>query len=395
MDQQERTHTIERIKGLCDQLRELAETEENERRQTLWEKPAGLPNVFIRHLPRPNTDTVPFIADLDREMWAPVLSIPIERIYAEPLVYLEFELKKKIYAFQHFQDDNPLTHFITIWRGCGLIESLLGLPQAPAADGHEPWPGRNPILNDKEDLASLSLPDFRTSGAAPEVHRMYTEMREVLPDDFTVIFPEWDFGPFGISLHLRGMSRLPLDMLEDPEFIQWLMQFILEAKMHWSRERASFLGEPIQPLYMPSDDVSVPMISPQTYRDLVLPIEKKMSDFHGGMDYWHSCGKIDPLIPLIKEIPNLRMIHVSPFTDIKQAVQAIGRDHIIEIVLNPIDDVENASQAQMEDKLHQVRHLCDGLHYTVRADAFQVFSSVENDLAQIKLWIDCCRRLLS
>ncbi|GAH51879.1 unnamed protein product, partial [marine sediment metagenome] len=106
------------------------------------------------------------------------------------------------------------------------------------------------------------------------------------------------------------------------------------------------------------------------------------------------CGKIDPIVQYIKEIPNLKMIHLSPFTDLKKSVEIIGNDHIIEIVLNPIDDVERATPLQMEKKLSEIKSICQNFHFTVRADAFQVLTSVENDLGQIKLWIEEARKVL-
>jgi len=48
----------------------------------------------------------------------------------------------------------------------------------------------------------------------------------------------------------------------------------------------------------------------------------------------------------------------------------------------------------MENKLREIKRVCEGLNFTVRADAFQVLTSVENDLKQIKLWIEKTHKLL-
>jgi hypothetical protein len=48
----------------------------------------------------------------------------------------------------------------------------------------------------------------------------------------------------------------------------------------------------------------------------------------------------------------------------------------------------------MEKKLSEIKSTCEGLRFTVRADAFQVLTSVENDLKQIKLWIKKARKAL-
>jgi len=386
--------TISKIKRLCDHVRKLADTDKNKEKWSLWESTAGLPNIFTRYIPKKNLSVIPFIADLDREMWAPVLNISIEKIYTDPYLYLEFELSKKIFAFENFNDDNPITKNITIWLGVGFLETLLGLQQEPAQNGHEPWVGKENIIKRKEDLKLLKLPDFYRSGLAPLAHKMYSQIREIVDDDFDVIFPEWDFGPFGIAMHLRGIENLSIDMIEDPEFVHNLMEFLLKAKIHWSQERAKFLGSKIVPLYLANDDINVPIISPQGYKEFILPYEKKISEFHGGIDYWHSCGRIDPLIVYIKEIPKLRMIHISHATDLRKSVEVIGSDNIIEIVLNPIDDVEKATPLQMENKLKEIKTICKGLNFIVRADAFQILTSLENDLQQVKLWIEKAREIL-
>jgi len=258
---------MSKIKRLCDRVRSLVDSHENKRRLKLWRSTAGLPNIFTRYIPKENVSVTPFIADLDREMWAPVLGLSIERIYTDPYSYLEFELSKKIFAFGNFDDDNPITKNITIWLGAGFLETLLGLEQEPAKNGHEPWVGKNSIIKRKGDLQLLELPDFYRSGLAPLAHKMYSKIKEVIDDDFNVIFPEWDFGPFGIALHLRGTENLSIDMIEDPEFIHNLMEFILKAKIHWSQERAKFLETQISPLYLVNDDVNVPIISPKGYKE--------------------------------------------------------------------------------------------------------------------------------
>ena len=390
----EQSKKQENIKHLCDHVRTLVESEKNTQRLQYWSGVAGLPNTFIRNLPCLDLPVVPFIADLDREMWAQVLDFNVEEIYEDPLTSLAFELEKKIYAFEQFEDDNPITKNITIYHGVGIIQTFFGLEQEPAHESHEPWVGKESIIKEKDDLKSLSFPDFYNSGLAPKIHRMYAEIRECVDDDFTIIFPEWDFGPYGIAASLRGFEELAIDMIDDPGFVHHLMQFLYDSTIQWSQERIKFLGEDLIPLYMPNDDVNVPIISPKGYKEYVLPYEIKISEFHGGIDYWHSCGRVDPIVKYIKEIPNLKMIHISYASELKKSAEVIGKDHIIERVLNPIDDVLDASPEQMEATLHEIKSLCEGLHYTVRADAFQKHSTLENDLNQIKLWIQACRKIL-
>jgi len=95
---------------------------------------------------------------------------------------------------------------------------------------------------------------------------------------------------------------------------------------------------------------SIPLISPAAYKEYIFPYEVETSNYHGGIDYWHSCGKIDPILPIIKQIPRLRMIHISYANDFEKSVKTIGSDNIIEFVLNPIEDILKASPESMGKK---------------------------------------------
>ncbi len=383
------------IQSLIDLVQNHYESKENRIRQQNWESFAGLPGIFVRHLPKKNLPNVPFIADLDREMWASVFQMDLAEVYSDPDAYLEFELRKKVYAYQNFSDDNPLTNAITLWFGVGYCESLLGIPQEPAQSGHEPWVGKIHILKDKNDLQKIPIPDFYNSPPAKLAHNYYAHIKEIVGDNFQVVFPEWDFGPFGIATHLRGLENLSIDFIDDPVFVHDLMKFLLRVKKSWSIERAKFLGVAPQPLYIANDDVNVPIISPQAYREFILPYEKEISLFHGGIDYWHSCGRIDPVLKDIMEIPYLKMVHISPWTNLEKAVSVSTKDIILEIVLNPVDDVEKATPKEMREKFRKIKDCCQGLHYTVRADAFQIVSTLENDLKQVRQWIEIAREELS
>ena len=51
------------------------------------------------------------------------------------------------------------------------------------------------------------------------------------------------------------------------------------------------------------------------------------------------------------------MIHISYANDFKKAVETIGGKHVIEFVLNPIDDVLKATPEMMNAKLRLIKSL--------------------------------------
>ena len=83
------------IQFLMDYVKNQYGSKDNQLRQNNWVSFAGLPGIFVRHLPKKDLDNVPFIADLDREMWASIFQMDLNEVYTDPDAYLEFELRKR------------------------------------------------------------------------------------------------------------------------------------------------------------------------------------------------------------------------------------------------------------------------------------------------------------
>jgi len=75
------------------------------------------------------------------------------------------------------------------------------------------------------------------------------------------------------------------------------------------------------------------------YKELVLPYEKELCEFHGGISYWHSCGDITLLLELIREIPEIELLHVGPWTSLEAAAR-IFKNTPLEKCLHPVRDVQ-------------------------------------------------------
>jgi uroporphyrinogen-III decarboxylase len=191
------------------------------------------------------------------------------------------------------------------------------------------------------------------------------------------------------------MDQIVVDMIQDPPFVHNLMSFLITAQKRWKKQRAEFMGVSIQPACLFNDEVNIPTLSPQLYEQFVLPYEIKLSEYHNGISYWHSCGNTTLIQNAIKNIPNLEMIHVSPWTDLKKTVENLYDSGIaLEIVLHPLNDVQKVSKETAKKGLSRIKELTDGLCVTVRADAFEVITSLDYDIAKIKEWGSIARSVL-
>ncbi len=382
----------EDIRRLIDEVREIAESDRNKELQRKWAPQGDFARDHWRGEPRKDGSPAFTIAP-ENAMWSEILDFDLRDYYTKPEVYLEQQLQLRIYQFKEFDDDTCVSKVIPIWLGVVLEPSLFGVESVyfPHTD---PWIAKKPVIKEKSDLDKMDYPDFYRSGIMPTAHRMYEGIRELLPDDFAVTFPEWGRSPFAVAMHIRAMDNILADMLEDPPFAKRLIGFVTEARRRWTGERASFLDQRVEQGNLYNDEVNCPTLSPRLYEEFVLPFEQELSSFHSGIAYWHSCGDTTKLVGLINQIPNLGMFHVGPWTDIEQAVETFAPNTSLEICLDPVMDVQMADEKRMEEKLRTIKETCqDRIAYTVRADGLQLLYTLEEDIAKIKDWSQIARKL--
>ena len=386
---------MDAIKKLFDKINELIESSRNQKVLEAWNPQASRTKDKWRGTPflSQKARMVPFTVEPEIPMWAKILNFDVKEYYTNPRCYFENNLKMMIYRFEEFQDFTPVEKSMGIWLGATFESSLFGSRSIFMKD-EDPWIDREPVIKRYQDIDNLKFPDFYQSGLMPLAHRMYNWMSELAGDEYTIVFPEWRMGPFGVACALRGMENLLADLLLKPEFVHRLMRLITDARKKWVKERAEFLGQKVGQGDLDDDEVNSPCLSPEQYREFVLPYEKELCEFHGGIGYWHSCGDTTKLLNSIRIIPRIDLFHIGPWTDLKKSKEVFGENSALEKCLMPTADIQLASRTQMEAKLDEIRSVLDGSSYTVRADGLQVINSLETDLTVIEQWIKIARKKL-
>jgi len=384
------------LKVLQEQVRKIAEEPKNKEKARIWAPQAAHARDHWRGTPRRVAEIarVPFSIEPENAMWFKILSYDARDYYTKPDVYLECQLRMSIFRHQHFDDDTAIGKTIPIWLGVPFEPSFFGV-DVVFVPNEDPWIGKDHIIKKEDDLDRLEYPDFYKSGLMPIAHRMYNGIKELLDDDFTVTFPEWGRSTFAVSLHLRGMDNILMDMIDRPEFVHQLMKFMNESRKRWTTERFKFLGYPIEKGNLYNDEVNCPLLSPGFYEEFVLPYEQELSHFHNGIAYWHSCGNTTALMSLLHQIRGLDMFHVGPWTDFAEANKVFGENTTLEYCQNPISDIYLASEKDIRDKLLYVLRTGKGNAYTVRADGLQMRTFLDEDLKKIYDWATIARQILS
>jgi uroporphyrinogen-III decarboxylase len=393
----------ESIPRLLDAVRSRVDSEKNRGYWELWDATAQPPysdfGTYHYLFPRPvNKDgRIPYIFMVEPSLWHRYFGVNLKEFYTDPATYLEYWLRIALYHFENFHDDYPLSLTIDIDFGSVFPQSLFGV-ETLYADNEAPWNGLEPVWKTEADFAKAKFPDFYESGLLPLAHRFYSEIKEMVGDDFRVHFISWRKGPFSLLVYLRGFEQLLMDLFDRPAFVHEMLDFISEAMIDWYDQRQAFTGDPwLGPLMLFNDEVSTPTLSPGLYKEFVFPYEKKLADYFGRVHYWHSCGDTTALAPVIARLPNVHMFDVGPWTDLAKAVDAYRYVPEATVMrrINPIDWVMRATEEQMRQPIEEVRSVCEGIIPTmVMYDGLNYQSDWKADWEKIHRLDQFCHEIL-
>lgn len=376
------------IRSLVERYVEIVKSSRNQANARLWDHSHTWERANWRALPN---KPFRFVMDPARVFVAQALGFSLVDYYENPEAHLAGWLKQMIYRFEQFDDNTYFPPYYAPWWGIVTEASFFGIPVVFRSD-------KDPVLDaclleDKGALDHMRLPDFYTSGLMPQVIEFTRVGQELLGGEIKSLFPTWARGPLSTAMSLRGMERLLVDMLDDPAFVHRVMRFVTDARKSWLTERARFLNQPVQPALLFNDEIGAPLLSPRLYREFVLPYEKELAEFQGGVFYWHSCGNSTVLIKDIATLPGLQMFHVGPQTDLKTAINILPPQVNLDICVQDVRDVYEASDEMMHTQLRDIGNIAGSRRYFVRADEFAVIHTLEQDLAKMVRWVEIAREV--
>ena len=149
------------------------------------------------------------------------------------------------------------------------------------------------MLENKKNLAGLKIPDPQKDGRLPYFLELCESVAGQVRHEASVGLGH--SGPWNLAMHLRGAEQFLIDSIEDPGFVHDLMAFTTQV--------VKTLGDTlIEQGFMPSlgeASASCSLISPQMYRDFILPYHKALCRHfraRKAMMSLHICGYIDPIL---------------------------------------------------------------------------------------------------
>ncbi|MFS8085657.1 MAG: uroporphyrinogen decarboxylase family protein [Acidobacteriota bacterium] len=381
---------------LLDEYGSLVDSAENARRLSLWESPeAGLRGETQFHgIPRHEVGpgrVAPITAECLESMWVAVLGMDIRRFYTDPDYFLEYYLKFKILKFRRFADDTPLTRQIPVCFGVTHEAGMLG-QKIHFLEGQEPNFGHDPVFGPDDELPTtfdFSKNEYLNRVAIP----YYKRVKELAGTEFQVIFPQWYRGPQGVALYLRGFENFCIDLYDDPAFAHRTLRYVTDAAKAFARWRSEYTGESIAPCDLFNDDI--PLMDPESYAEFFLTYEQELSDFHGGVAYWHSCGDVTKHVSAVCRLDGIRLFDFGVTMESKEAgMKGLTRPEVLELRVFAKPHIQEADEDSQRAYVRGMIEACarqEVRKYVIRTSGMSTVLGGERDIEKLSRWVELAR----
>ncbi len=272
----------------------------------------------------------------------------------------ESVLRDKIFTYEQVDDDSVITPTIDYHWQINIGDYGV-VPEKHTTEGEKKTSYRwdPPIQDLDEDFDKLHQRELSVDREATrrEGHRL----KELFGDILDVRLhgnPWWTMGLTWSAVDLVGLDRLMLHMMDNPEGVHRLMEFLRDDHLHlinWAESEGlltlnnedhyvgsgslGYTEELPQDDWAEGDDVRLKDIwglsesqetvgvSPDMFAEFIFPYQLPIIEKFG-LSYYGCCEPVHERWDTIKQIPNLRRVSVSPWCDQEMMAEALGQDYI-------------------------------------------------------------------
>ena len=270
---------------------------------------------------------------------------------------LEADLRHTLYAWKHMRADMVVEPVVTVQKvisgaGFGIEIEEERAVSDPANDvvGHL----YHDQLQTEDDLQKIRLPDARldeaeTARRETMAHEIFDGVLAVEMQGLAPSFNAWDW-----VVQWRGAENVLMDLAERPDFMHRLFERVTQAALTLldQAEERGLLVQRLSRIHCTgayTDELPAPGFDPKKPRtkDLwtmgmaqifssVSPAMHKEFDLdyavrfyeRFGLVYYGCCEPLHTKLDMVKKIPHLRKISMSPWVDVEKGAEGIGRDFV-------------------------------------------------------------------
>lgn len=346
------SHDVQILRELARQYAAIAAKPVQEERRELWRRHNSLvrtrPLVYVR-------------------WFAAWHEAPESKLECEEPFFRQHENFLRQMIFQDtLGDDYIIEPWIT--QRASVVtppEGLWGLPIRHSAktDPHGTWKF-DPSIVTLDDAKKMTFAHHQVDEEATErnVARLHDAVGDIVPIavDRSPAYTGWNGDISTLLTQLRGLGQLMLDMMDNAAWLHGVLKFMSDAILT-THDEAEAAGDwrlcnhanqampYAQELSDPAaDGQPVPrgrlwvfvaaqeytLISPKMHDEFLLQYQLPiMAKF--GLSAYGCCEDLGEKIDMLRQVPNLRRIAVTPAADVARCAEQIGTDYVLSWRPNP------------------------------------------------------------
>jgi len=368
------------LRGLAEQVAQIAALPVHQEKAVLWQRLNDLdsvrPMVFINEVCWNEMNVEDELTLTTKHPWARKQ---------------EQALRHTLYEWRHLPGDMIVSDFLACplaihSTGFGIVEDV----DIVKTDESSEIVSRHFCvqLKEPEDIEKIKMPVITHNAEATELHfKTMCEVYEgILPVKKVGQSHIW-FTPWDYLIRWWGVEEAMMDMVVRPEMVHAAVDRMVDA---WMIELDQFVEQNLLSLdcnntrvgsggygyssALPGEDFDpdhvkphnmwgcsnaqiLSTVSPEMHWDFA--VKRDMPWFERwGLVYYGCCEPLDGKIDILRRIPNLRKVSVSPWCNPQRAIDEIGTDYAISFKPNPAilaDSVWDPAQARKDIRRFLVR----------------------------------------
>ena len=277
---------------------------------------------------------------------------------------IEWHLRSTIYLWKHMRADMAVRPYVNIHKSIGGGGYGIGIIEETAvSDPRNGVVGHRYIdqMSTEEDIMKIKMPTIThneeaTKQSLERAHEIFDGILEVRLQGACPSFAPWDS-----IVMWRGTDNMIIDLLDRPEFMHKIIGRATESSLSMldQLEQKGLLGYDQDTIHCTgaySDELPASgfdpqhsrakdlwtcgmaqifsTVSPEMHKEFWIDYAKK---WYGrfGLGYYGCCEPLDEKIGVIRELPNVRKISMSPWVNLERGAENIGRDFVFSRKPNP------------------------------------------------------------
>lgn len=396
------------LRSLATRYREIAEKPDNIQRKELWQQFNDL---------KPQR---PMVLCFPEGAWPELVGEDSLECSTALLRQFERHFKSMIFTREQIKDDNTIEPYFDIpWQ---IDEGNFGFEIKYTQGnnrGSHVW--EHPIKNLDSDLKKLK---FRR----PSVNRAETQNRiDIANDIFGDILsvrirylPWWTMGLTWTAIKLVGLEPLMLYMYDNPQGLHRLMTFLRDECLNFitwyenenlltHRNQSDYVGSGgvghtkqlpqsdykegnpvrLKDIWGFSESQETVGVSPQMFEEFILPYQLPLLQ-KTGLNAYGCCEPINQRLDLlIKQVPRLRRVSVSPWADQQICKDKLQNNYIFSRKPNPASICVSFNEDQIRDDINKTLQIAgDGPLEIIMKDTH----SVQEQPWRITKWTEIAKQ---